>query len=59
MAKLFVQKGGDTKYCNFLNSALHHGYFSADFTKFSEHSCLLNHLQEHIFSMSVDQNTLS
>ena len=29
-------KGGDSKYCNFLNSKLRHAYISASFTKFSE-----------------------
>ena len=35
----------DIKYCNFLKNKLHDEYSSANFTKFSEHSCLLNHLQ--------------
>ena len=46
LAKHFIQKSGNSKYCNFLNSKLNY----ANFTKYSEHSCLLNHLQEHIFS---------
>ena len=44
LAKRFVQKSGSFKYSNFLNSKLHY----ANFTKYSENSCLLNHLQEHI-----------
>ena len=46
LAKHFVQKSGNCKYCNFLNGKLHY----TNFTKYSEHSCLLNRLQEHILS---------
>ena len=52
LAEPFVQKSDDSKNCNFLNSKLCHEYISASFTNFSEHSCLWNHLQEHILSMS-------
>ena len=45
LVKHFVQKSGDAKYCNFLNSKLHQEYFFANVTRFSEHSYLLNHLQ--------------
>ena len=41
-----LSKSDDSKYCNFLNSKLCHAYISAGFAKFSEHSCLYNHLQE-------------
>ena len=43
----FVRKNCDSTYCNFLNIKLHHGYFSANITKFSE-QVSLKHLQEHI-----------
>ena len=48
LAKHFVQKSGNSKYYNVLNSKLHYEYLSAYLTKYSEHNCLLNHLQEHI-----------
>ena len=44
-------KSGDSKYCNFLNSKLHHGYISANFTKFSEPS------SKNTFCQCVNQNT--
>ena len=47
------------EYCNFLNSKLRHVYTSASFTKFSEHGCLKNHLQEHILSLSKSEQTTS
>ena len=31
----FVEKSDDSKYCNFLNSKLRHGYIFASFAKFS------------------------
>ena len=33
-------------------------FFSANFTKYLEHSCLLNHLQEHILSISKSEHLL-
>ena len=55
-AKHFVQKSGNSKYCNFLNSKLNYGYFSANFIKYSERSCLLSYLQEHIFFLSINKS---
>ena len=45
-------------YYDFLNIKLHHGYFSPNFRNVSEHSCLQNHLQEHILAMSKSEHKL-
>ena len=45
-------------YCNFLISKLHHLYISLSFTKFSEDSSLLNHLQEHSLSISKSKHVI-
>ena len=42
-----------------VESKLRHGHIPASFTNFSEHSCLSNHLQEHILSMSKSEHMLS
>ena len=52
-------RSGDSKYRHFLNIKLRHGYFPENFTDFSEHSCLLNHLQEHILPMTNSERMLS